>query len=245
MMDRADVLEWVGRYEGAWRDGSEADLAALFTEDVEYLVSPYAEPFRGLDALRPEWVDDAPFSMTVESVVADEVDAVVRVTVRYGTPRSQEYRDLWVLRFAADGRVARFEEWAYYAGLLHFSPVRMEALLVEHADAWNDHDLDRLMGLFADDCVFEASGGPDACGERIVGRDAVRSAFAAVLASMPDAHWGDGRHHRIDGEHGVSEWHLTGTRADGTRVDVRGCDFLTVRDGLIVEKASFRKQRTE
>ncbi len=34
----------------------------------------------------------------------------------------------------------------------------MTRLLVEHIDAWNSHDLDRLMGLFADDCVFEASG---------------------------------------------------------------------------------------
>ena len=28
----------------------------------------------------------------------------------------QEYRDLWILRFAADGRVADFEEWAYWPG---------------------------------------------------------------------------------------------------------------------------------
>ena len=27
---------------------------------------------------------------------------------------TQEYRDLWVLRFAADGRVEHFEEWAYW-----------------------------------------------------------------------------------------------------------------------------------
>jgi hypothetical protein len=41
-------------------------------------------------------------------------DAVVRVEVRYGDPVSQEYRDLWVLRFADDGRVEDFEEWAYW-----------------------------------------------------------------------------------------------------------------------------------
>jgi len=26
----------------------------------------------------------------------------------------QEYRDLWLLRFAADGRVEHFEEWVYW-----------------------------------------------------------------------------------------------------------------------------------
>jgi hypothetical protein len=36
--------------------------------------------------------------------------------VRYGDPVHQEYRDLWVLRFADDGRVSDFEEWAYWPG---------------------------------------------------------------------------------------------------------------------------------
>src|SRR5690606_11516594 len=62
----------------------------------------------------------------------------------------------------------------------------LERLLVEHTDAWNAHDLDRLMRLFAPDCVFHASAGPDAEGATYVGHDRVRSAFAAVLASMPD-----------------------------------------------------------
>ena len=42
--------------------------------------------------------------------------AVVRLEVRYLEPREQEYGDLWVLRFAADGRVADFEEWASWPG---------------------------------------------------------------------------------------------------------------------------------
>ena len=36
--------------------------------------------------------------------------------VRYGDPVGQEYRDLWVLSFAGDGRVEEFEEWAYWPG---------------------------------------------------------------------------------------------------------------------------------
>jgi ketosteroid isomerase-like protein len=119
----------------------------------------------------------------------------------------------------------------------------LNALLVEHTDAWNRHDLDGLMTLFADDCVFDASGGPEFCGRRFAGRAAVAAAFGEVLASMPDAHWGDGRHFTIADDYGLSEWRLTGTRLDGGRLDVLGCDFLAVRDGLIVRKNSFRKQR--
>jgi ketosteroid isomerase-like protein len=119
----------------------------------------------------------------------------------------------------------------------------LERLLIEHTDAWNSHDLDRLMSLFADDCVFDASGGPDSHGCRYVGRAQVRTAFAGVLDSMPDANWGGGRHFVISDDYGVSEWRLTGTLLDGSRVDVLGCDFLTARDGEIVRKNSFRKQR--
>ncbi len=119
----------------------------------------------------------------------------------------------------------------------------LERLLIEHTDAWNSHDIDRLMGLFADDCVFEASGGLESCGQRFVGRADVRNAFSGVFASMPDANWGDGRHFVISDGYGVSEWRLTGTPPDGSQLDVLGCDFLTAVDNKIVRKNSFRKQR--
>ena len=120
----------------------------------------------------------------------------------------------------------------------------LQRLLIEHTDAWNSHDLDRLMALFADDCVFQASGGPAFDGRRFEGRAQVRAAFADVLGSMPDANWGDGRHFAIYDDYGVSEWRLTGTLADGSGVDLLGCDFITVRGGRIVRKNSFRKQRS-
>ena len=120
----------------------------------------------------------------------------------------------------------------------------LERLLVEHTEAWNSHDLDRLMSLFADNCVFEASAGPESHGRRFEGRAQVRAAFADVFGFMPDANWGDGRHFVISDDYGVSEWRLTGTLVDGTRIDVLGCDFLTLRDDKIVRKNSFRKQRS-
>lgn len=119
----------------------------------------------------------------------------------------------------------------------------LEAVLVEHTDAWNSHDLDRLMELFTDDCVFEASGGGRIDGQRFEGRATVRDSFAAVFTRMPDAHWGQGRHYVLGPDHGVSQWTLTGTLEDGSRVEVNGCDFLTVRDGKINRKDSYRKQR--
>jgi steroid delta-isomerase-like uncharacterized protein len=116
-------------------------------------------------------------------------------------------------------------------------------LLVRHTEAWNRHDLEALMSLFAEDCVFEASGGDEVCGRRYQGRDDVRKAFAEVFETMPDAEWGNGRHYSLALDYGVSEWTLTGTLPDGRRLEVNGCDFLTVRNGKIINKNSYRKQR--
>ena len=110
------------------------------------------------------------------------------------------------------------------------------------ADAWNRHDVDELMSFMTEDCVFEASAGPDVCGTRYTGREAVRAAFADVWATFPDAQWGGARHF-VCGERGVSEWTFTGTRTDGTRVEVRGCDLFVFRDGKIALKNSYRKNR--
>jgi steroid delta-isomerase-like uncharacterized protein len=115
-------------------------------------------------------------------------------------------------------------------------------LLQAFADAWNRHDVDALMSFMTEDCVFEASAGPDVCGTRYVGRGAVRASFAEVWATFPDAQWDNARHF-VSEERGVSEWTFTGTRSDGTRVEVHGCDLFTFRDGKISLKNSYRKNR--
>jgi len=109
------------------------------------------------------------------------------------------------------------------------------------ADGWNRHDVDDLMSFMNDDCAFEASAGQDVCGTRYQGYEQVRAGFQEVFTAFPDAHWG-GRHF-VSGDRGVSEWTFTGTRADGTRVEVTGCDLFTFRDGKIAVKNSYRKNR--
>src|ERR671920_2523379 len=88
-------------------------------------------------------------------------------------------------------------------------------MLQAFADAWNRHDVEALMSFMTEDCVFEASAGPDIFGTRYVGREAVRAGFAEVWSTFPDAQWGNARHF-VFGERGVSESTFTGTRADGT-----------------------------
>ena len=117
-MTRDDVMLWVESYETAWRSEDTDAVERLFTPSARYLTSPYAEPLDGHAAIRAFWVDDdedgSVFSMRAEPIAVEGVDAVVRVRVLYGDPVHQEYADLWVLRFADDGRVEHFEEWAYW-----------------------------------------------------------------------------------------------------------------------------------
>ena len=110
------------------------------------------------------------------------------------------------------------------------------------ADAWNRHDLDALMSCMTTDCVFESSAGPEVSGTRYVGAAAVRAGYAEVWKTFPDAHWGNATHF-ILGDRGVSEWTFTGTREDGSRVEVHGCDLFTFREGKIALKNSYRKNR--
>ena len=117
-MDRTSVMEWVTGYETAWRAGDTAAVARLFTEDARYRRSPYEASEVGHAAIRAFWSEDEgqPFTMSAEAIAVEGRDAVVRLEVHYGEPSNQEYRDLWVLRFAEDGRVEDFEEWAYWPG---------------------------------------------------------------------------------------------------------------------------------
>lgn len=117
-----------------------------------------------------------------------------------------------------------------------------ENFLQSFADAFNAHDLNAVMAHLTDDCVFEASAGPDANGEKFSGQEQVRKAFEMVFKTYPDAHWGKPKHF-ISGNRGFSEWLFTGTKADGTKVEVTGCDLFTFRDGKIAIKNSYRKNR--
>jgi ketosteroid isomerase-like protein len=116
------------------------------------------------------------------------------------------------------------------------------AMLDAFAQAWNRHDAEALMSFMDADCVFESSAGPEICGTRYVGPRAVKAGCVEVWTAFPDAQWRGARHF-VAGDRGVSEWTFTGTRADGTRVEVHGCDLFTFRDGKMALKNSYRKNR--
>ena len=117
------------------------------------------------------------------------------------------------------------------------------AMLRAITAAFDAHDLEGILASFADDAVFEGPRGPDAWGTRFVGKPAIREAFAARFSGIPDVRYRD-EGHFVDGDRGASEWTLSGTMTSGERIEVRGCDLWTFRDGQVVKKDSFWKIRT-
>jgi len=107
-------------------------------------------------------------------------------------------------------------------------------------EAFNAHDLDRIMTFFTDDCVFEMPRGTTPSGARAEGKVAVRALLATRFAGIPDVHYSEDRHFVAD-DRGVSEWTLTGTTTSGQRVAVRGCDLFEFRGDLIKRKDSYWK----
>ena len=112
----------------------------------------------------------------------------------------------------------------------------LEALL----DAFNAHDVAAVMSFFTEDCVFDMPRGHAPGGRRLIGREQVREGIQLRFDGIPDIHYGDDRHWTC-GDRGVSEWTTRGTQADGTRIEVRGCDLFEFTDGKISRKDSFWK----
>jgi ketosteroid isomerase-like protein len=109
-------------------------------------------------------------------------------------------------------------------------------------DAFNAHDLDLIMTFFTADCVLDMPRGSDPWGSRYVGAAAVKEGLRSRFAGIPDVRYEDDTHF-VAGDIGVSQWTLRGTSTGGERIEVRGCDFFTFRDGKIVKKDSYWKIR--
>ena len=127
MTERERVRAWIDAYERAWRTAGVQPLPTLFTDDASYRQGPYHPPVVGLTAIGEMWEAeragaDEKFTMSYDIVAVDGDTAVVRVEVNYGDPVPQDFLDLWIMRFAPDGRCCHFEEWPYWPDAMTFEP---------------------------------------------------------------------------------------------------------------------------
>lgn len=99
--------------------------------------------------------------------------------------------------------------------------------------AWDAHDLDATLALVTDDCVFE-SARPGALGARVVGRDALRAAWAPGFAAGSGAF-------EVEDLFGCDDRVVQLWRYENGDQVVRGVDVMRVRDGLVAEKFGYVK----
>lgn len=106
-------------------------------------------------------------------------------------------------------------------------------------EAFNRHDVDGMMALMSDDCIFENTfPAPD--GTRYEGKEAVSRFWQDFFRDSPQA--------RIQieeifglGFRCVMRWRYEWIDAAGGKGYVRGVDIFRLKNGLICEKLSYVK----
>ena len=113
-------------------------------------------------------------------------------------------------------------------------PESTESVVRAFNDALNAHDVDAVMALMTDDCVFENTS-PPPDGERFTGQAAVRAFWEQFLRESPRAHF-DAEELIATGDRCVVRW-----RYDWGDGHIRGIDLFRVRDGKVAEKLAYVK----
>lgn len=113
------------------------------------------------------------------------------------------------------------------------------AVLRRFHDAFNQHDVDAIMALMTEDCVFENTY-PPPDGERLEGQVAVRGFWEALFRDSPGAHFAV-EELFAGAERGVLRWRYSWRNPDGGEGHVRGVDIFRVRGGKVAEKLSYVK----
>ncbi len=125
------------------------------------------------------------------------------------------------------------------------SPIRMEKIesairiVLEFNAAFNRHDVNGMMQLMSDDCIFENTH-PAPDGTTYAGREAVTQFWQEFFRQSSQAHI------EIEdifgmGHHCVMRWRYEWVDQAGEKGHVRGVDIFQLKDGKISEKLSYVK----
>jgi ketosteroid isomerase-like protein len=126
-MERSEVDRWLEAYVDAWKSYDRDQIAALFSEDVEYRYYPYEEPVRGRAAVVDSWLGegdhpgaserDEPgtYDATYRTIAVDGDVAVAMGSSTYlsepGGAVVKVYDNCLVMRFDGSGQCREYTEW--------------------------------------------------------------------------------------------------------------------------------------
>ncbi len=112
-------------------------------------------------------------------------------------------------------------------------------LLQAFNEAFNRHDVDAMLALMTDNCLFENTV-PPPDGARYAGQAAGRTFWQAFFRDSPAARI-EIEEMFVSGERGFQRWVYHWVDAAGRAGHVRGVDVFRFRGGKIAEKLSYVK----
>jgi ketosteroid isomerase-like protein len=115
-----------------------------------------------------------------------------------------------------------------------------KAFVDRFMSVFNNRDPEGIAAMMSDDAILEVSFGKEPWGTRVLGPAAIRAFYVDMFTRIPDAHWAE-LGHFASPELAVVESMHTGTPRDGPPVECMVCDVLTIREGKITAKRSYRK----
>ena len=110
-------------------------------------------------------------------------------------------------------------------------------------DAFNTNDIDEVMKYFACDAIFDHATGPEAHGARFEGADVIRNVFAGLFDKVENVNW-EMLDCTLTATKAYCEYRRVARYKDGTTLEFLSVDILSFKDGLIVHKDTYYKQRT-
>lgn len=110
-------------------------------------------------------------------------------------------------------------------------------------DAFNANDIDAVMQYFAPDATFDHAVGPEPHGVRFTGADVIRTVFAGLFDKVETVHW-ETLDCALTQSKAYCEYRRTARHKDGTTEEYLSVDILTFKNGLIIHKDTYYKQRS-
>jgi SnoaL-like domain len=125
-MNHASAQAWLDRYVSAWTSYDPDEIAALFSEDVDYRYHPYDEAVTGRSAVVASWLGDGPddastrdapgtYDATYSPVAVDGNVVIATGSSSYREqpdgPVVRVYDNCFVMHFDDEGRCREFTEY--------------------------------------------------------------------------------------------------------------------------------------
>ena len=115
------------------------------------------------------------------------------------------------------------------------------ALIDEIVEAFNRHDIEKILTYFSDDGQMISASGNQGHGSSFKGKESIEAALRSRFTACPDIQWVDGETW-VNGSKAVSEFRVVANLPDGSKLNTLGCDLWEFENGKIVKKNTYYKQ---